>query len=189
MPISLERNRVARLGDDRAIDRHGAALDRVAGARAARIEAARDEKLVQPDAVIALSGCGHGLHWRRTGRKASVPEVRRWQVRLSCARWRAPGLPTVHPAAQVARLSMSVVPMTTSSLTITMTRLGVEGEAAADVADLGGDDRHDRLFELAVVARLGRRRPRERNDRQPRKPALSSRQILPAWGGRLAGQR
>ena len=67
-------DQLAGLGRDRAAHPDRAPLDRVAGARTGFVKAPDNEKLVEPKAV-GWGNCRHGLHWRRTGYKASVQKV------------------------------------------------------------------------------------------------------------------
>ena len=57
--IARRGDGLAGLAGDRAIDRHSAAPDGVTGARAARVEAAADEQLVQPEAIHVLLRSDH----------------------------------------------------------------------------------------------------------------------------------
>ena len=66
------RDGLARLAGNDTIDRHGAALDRVTGARAAGEQAARDEQFVEP---LACAGWRRGVHrpsWRKPAVMARI---------------------------------------------------------------------------------------------------------------------
>ena len=121
-----------------AIDADRAALDRIAGPRARREIAAQDEQFVEAHAAIGRKRCIHPpslANAARAGKQASEYEA----ASLALDRRRQ----AVAPGVALRRAGIALRSRAGRHLILDdhPQRLHVEGEAAADVADLAGDDR------------------------------------------------